>query len=126
MNNPLAAKMNFANKVGGPLKAPPPNNSNQTGISIAKGSYLNTNSSNQQPTWKALINEPQKQFYSNQFDRNENLPIQKLKELDHGNGNKKRSQGKDGQGYYDYGANDDGKGGRNMYQPSYGQGRKHG
>ena len=56
-SNPLAAKMNFANKAG-PLKAPPPNNSNQTGISIAKGSYLNTNSSNQQPTWKQMMNEP--------------------------------------------------------------------
>lgn len=42
-NNPLAAKINLSAK--GPMP-PPPNNSNQTGISIAKGSYLNTNNNN--------------------------------------------------------------------------------
>lgn len=48
--NPLAAKMNFANK--GPI--PAINNSNTTGVSIAQGSYLNKDNTNQ-PTWKALI-----------------------------------------------------------------------
>lgn len=59
----------------GPILPPPPNNSSQTGISIAKGGYLNIgNPSNQsQPTWKALANGDQKNFYSNVFG-NDNLP----------------------------------------------------
>ena len=53
--HPLAAKMNL-NTKGGPIIPPPPDNSNRTGISIAKGTYLNTGDNQNQPTWKALAN----------------------------------------------------------------------
>ena len=100
----LAQKMNFTNK--GPIMPPPPNNSNQTGISIAKGSYLNT-SNTSQPTWKAIANGDQKHFYSNVFG-GDNLPNQKLNELEN---QKKRQRPSDGgdSGFYEYGGGQSGQ-----------------
>lgn len=81
---------------------PPPNNSNQTGISIAKGSYLNTNNTSQ-PTWKALANGDQISFYSNEFSGS-NLPNQRLHDLDN-SGKKRQQRPADGgdAGFYEYG-----------------------
>lgn len=117
-NNPLAQKINLSNK--GPMPPPPPNNQNVTGISISSGSYLNTNSNNQ-PTWKALANGDQKQFYSNVFG-NDNLPNQRLNDLDNtnqnGGGNKKRGRPADGgdAGFYEYGSGSSGN--RHNYKPT--------
>ena len=109
--NPLAKKLNMLKKASPPSK-PMFNNSDQTGISIAKGSYLNINGQNgqtsqNQPTWKTLENQ---EYYKQHFQ--DIGP--KMVDMGASNGLKR-----DKPGYYGNDDSGNDRGGKNNYKPSY-------